>query len=231
LSGLAHLIQNRVKGEYLAGLWESDLIRGLLWRGAHTIGYKHPYVKRSTSYIAPSWSWASKVGQVFFGFHIIHDNKTGCCDPESYQTKVIKASVTRDGVDPMGRVTHGMLELAGPLRIAEWKMIDDPRYKVVNAPRRYFILDSSEPLDELPQLESSLKSDAVTGAKISPKGYIAFDLEDDHPSKLWCLLLIPKEGIALDRVENSNHYRRVGIFTLRDMDWFNNCEIQNVAIV
>lgn len=43
---------------YLAGLWEDDLIRGLLWHQVQGTPSRYP------TYVAPSWSWASSSGRV-----------------------------------------------------------------------------------------------------------------------------------------------------------------------
>ncbi|KAE9369225.1 HET-domain-containing protein [Stipitochalara longipes BDJ] len=62
ISGLAATIAGLLKGDvYLAGIWEKDLIRGLLWisvPGTAVAGPKRiPY---------PSWSWASYCGRIHF---------------------------------------------------------------------------------------------------------------------------------------------------------------------
>jgi hypothetical protein len=65
LSGLS-----RMKGQYteerdiyLAGLWRSSLLEGLMWCSADPkTGVQSP----TPDYIAPSWSWASVVGSVCF---------------------------------------------------------------------------------------------------------------------------------------------------------------------
>ncbi|KAM3417341.1 hypothetical protein BST61_g5592 [Cercospora zeina] len=45
------------EGRYLAGLWEADLLRGLLWVWADINDGME--VLRPKGYLAPSWSWAS----------------------------------------------------------------------------------------------------------------------------------------------------------------------------
>lgn len=47
-------------GEFLAGLWSNDLLRGLLW---HAEGDKNHW-PADRGYVAPSWSWAALPGRV-----------------------------------------------------------------------------------------------------------------------------------------------------------------------
>jgi len=59
ISGLANRFAPHVKGKYLAGLWESDLHRDLMWRCDEP--RRRPERER-----APSWSWAAIDGPVSF---------------------------------------------------------------------------------------------------------------------------------------------------------------------
>lgn len=52
LTGLARLIQKQTGNEYVAGLWRSDMVKGMLWM---TTDPK----KTILEYRAPCWSWAS----------------------------------------------------------------------------------------------------------------------------------------------------------------------------
>ncbi|RSL45790.1 hypothetical protein CEP54_014128 [Fusarium duplospermum] len=54
ISGLASLFAKRLDDEYVAGLWRSHLIEGLLWQGLSC--------RRVQEYRSPSWSWASMDG-------------------------------------------------------------------------------------------------------------------------------------------------------------------------
>jgi hypothetical protein len=60
LSGLAQNFQHAVpQAEYLAGIWSTHLPAALLWRTRYT-------ARRPMSYIAPTWSWASIVGNITY---------------------------------------------------------------------------------------------------------------------------------------------------------------------
>lgn len=63
LTGIAKVFQDRLKSHYLAGIWLSDLARGLLWELAKPLSFEKGYnqdVYRLSpeSKFAPSWSWA-----------------------------------------------------------------------------------------------------------------------------------------------------------------------------
>ena len=62
ISGLAKRVQSCLDDEYLAGLWKASLPSGLLWCAGRRPGCP----KRSSSYCAPTWSWASMEGGVCF---------------------------------------------------------------------------------------------------------------------------------------------------------------------
>lgn len=59
--GVARLFQNYLRTKYLAGLWETDIARGLLWDASGRAGRT---VSRPQPPIAPSWSWISVIPTV-----------------------------------------------------------------------------------------------------------------------------------------------------------------------
>jgi hypothetical protein len=58
LSGIAMRLHLHTKVQYLAGLWERNIERQLLWRPSREDK------RRPTKYRAPSWSWASMEGPI-----------------------------------------------------------------------------------------------------------------------------------------------------------------------
>lgn len=66
MSGLASALQTHINSTYLAGLWEFDLPKQLLWASDWTaVGSDLPPPLLEDGY-APSWSWASVPGTVWF---------------------------------------------------------------------------------------------------------------------------------------------------------------------
>ncbi|KAI1444678.1 HET-domain-containing protein [Annulohypoxylon stygium] len=83
MSGIAQLAQMSIRSRYLAGIWEVDMVRGLLWHTWFSFGAKpkrdfgtlvsplatiepmRPLGRDGKPVVrAPSWSWASIQGQV-----------------------------------------------------------------------------------------------------------------------------------------------------------------------
>lgn len=89
ISGLAQVIgvADHRLGEYMAGLWESDLLRGLKWmtgyRGVGANARTSPSLRRIADYTAPSWSWAAYEGPISYGSTCELDSII--CDFEFYE--------------------------------------------------------------------------------------------------------------------------------------------------
>ncbi|RSM08593.1 hypothetical protein CEP52_004608 [Fusarium oligoseptatum] len=64
LSGLASRISGLLNDDYMAGLWRSNMVEGLLW----TRDNKQGCMKdgKPKKWRAPSWSWASIVGEIVY---------------------------------------------------------------------------------------------------------------------------------------------------------------------
>jgi hypothetical protein len=98
ISGLARIISERMgNDEYLAGLWRSSLIEGLMWQGlgAH----------RAIEYRAPSWSWASIDGVPGSGMHHKYERVA----------EIIDCKVEPKGKNAFGEVKSGWIKLRAPL--------------------------------------------------------------------------------------------------------------------
>lgn len=102
LSGLASLLASSIPeghDDYLAGIWRQDLAGGLLWQT------EEPCARFST-YIAPTWSWASMAGKISyfreryqFPFESLVDIEEAACDKSRF--------------DPTGSVSGGHIRLIG----------------------------------------------------------------------------------------------------------------------
>ncbi|KAK1241336.1 hypothetical protein MKX08_001310 [Trichoderma sp. CBMAI-0020] len=124
ISALAKFFSEENPGqEYLAGLWKSDLQRGLLWTSSskrkvqHVLepcsqGYRLQRV--SQEYIAPSWSWAGQPDPVrWIGNITSTEFEDGVFFPE--YTLLHAEVVAADKSNPYGRVTSAYLELDAKL--------------------------------------------------------------------------------------------------------------------
>lgn len=114
VSGLAHEMHSQVGGEYYAGLWERDLMVGLLWSTIPGQGSGEESTKRS-----PSWSWAAIDRPVRYGGVLNLTAKWR--DPKFHCASDLKAQVTPSTRDPMGRVSGGQLTVEGRVKEVRWK--------------------------------------------------------------------------------------------------------------
>jgi hypothetical protein len=101
------------KGEsqrYLAGLWDGDIINGLLWsRNNRVLG---EYLEPVAQYRAPSWSWASVDGAVRYDRVMDMGDQDWSYGPQPETT--ISAGVTfADPVNVFGEITDGSMVLVG----------------------------------------------------------------------------------------------------------------------
>jgi len=63
LAGVAQKLADYSGNEYVAGLWKDDLYRGIMWAPVWV-----SEIKRTETYRAPSWSWSSIDGRVYWPF-------------------------------------------------------------------------------------------------------------------------------------------------------------------
>ncbi|KXX74358.1 hypothetical protein MMYC01_208370 [Madurella mycetomatis] len=114
LSGLAQAITKETGGEYMAGLWKSGLLEGLIWCKAQA----GEALVAAPEYVAPSWSWASVTGSVQFPIYSWYTRrarwKARMADFESLAEYVGHSTVARDA-DSYGRLKSGHLTLKAPL--------------------------------------------------------------------------------------------------------------------
>lgn len=114
VSAIAQEIGERTQDQYLAGMWQSNLLETLLWMREA----KSP-VKRPDLYRAPSWSWASIEGEVDFPSRFAADD-----DDETRPGLVVQLVTCHTQLEhlfaPYGAVRSGSLKLTGKLRRAIW---------------------------------------------------------------------------------------------------------------
>ncbi|OJD28826.1 het domain-containing protein [Diplodia corticola] len=117
VSALAAMIADRTGDRYIAGLWEADLHRGLLWRSflsgdPNSILGLSNFIQELTRpglFIAPSWSWASL--QTVKGW-ITYEQT----NPE---LTICEAHAQIDGLNPFGRIKDAHLLVSGKLHHAQ----------------------------------------------------------------------------------------------------------------
>jgi hypothetical protein len=181
LSGLAKLFRfKELLGEYVAGLWTEHLDRMLCWSyPSHRVPGNRP-----AGYIAPTWSWASIQGGVYFSN--FWDDKAGILGAYSTIIGSVKdIAVVCAGADPTGAVSDGYLTLSGQLQEAKLLILpyDHNRQRSQRPPR------PPREMSELDLDSQSELSDSDSDADPSANYY----RESEHPYKY----RIVREGIDL----------------------------------
>ncbi|KAH8775892.1 heterokaryon incompatibility protein-domain-containing protein [Hyaloscypha finlandica] len=101
ISGLARNIQLQSKEQYVAGLWREDLELQLCWH--KILDDEGP---RYIPYTAPTWSWASIDGPIDFY------NRPKSLEREHLSIRILKVKVGSAGLDSLGAVTSGCLDVS-----------------------------------------------------------------------------------------------------------------------
>lgn len=131
LSGLASKFEKYFpKGQYLAGLWSSHLPSVLLWRTIH-------HSRRPTSYIAPSWSWASLVGAVTYETQRLEASikdiskrpKESAADYDFGDIIVDSTYIQPKGVDPFGEILNASLVLRATVVSVDHRPMEEEKYR------------------------------------------------------------------------------------------------------
>jgi hypothetical protein len=131
LRGLARVMEARTGERYVAGLWASHLLCGILWhRGTDTDG-EAQWLRAVEMYRAPSWSWASLDWSIVMpGRPDIESSML----PAKCMLKAIEVSVTPKGTDPHGRLSDGVLRVTGKVQVADARSANPLQWRI-NVPR------------------------------------------------------------------------------------------------
>ena len=102
LSGIAQAIQERTGSTYVAGLWSGNIAEDLLWERVGDL-------RTPTEYLAPSFSWASIVGEVDYrcymnGKHVYRE-----------VSRVLSIGTHVQGCNQFGTVWGGEMSISGPV--------------------------------------------------------------------------------------------------------------------
>ncbi|KAF4630421.1 hypothetical protein G7Y89_g7720 [Cudoniella acicularis] len=121
ISGIAKRLQGNLYDAYYAGIWKGQLPQCLLWRAKHGVVDK---VTQPSSYLAPTWSWASvKIAVDFPRMDSVEAYSYTKILAEVVQTEIVLASP-----DPTGQVLSGFIKLRGMLWtvVLHWRNETNP---------------------------------------------------------------------------------------------------------
>jgi len=108
ISGLARIFQGlfSAHSQYVAGIWTGDIHNGLAWHKEST-GTKEVVPRSPNFHQAPSFSWASMDGPIFFLAE--RRNRLTSCD--SYAARLLHVESVPFGSDLLGQVSQASLTL------------------------------------------------------------------------------------------------------------------------
>lgn len=175
---------------YVAGMWKESLVEDLVWKEQHIIYGNRIEAKGEFGYRAPSWSWASTEGNIWFP-------RTNVIDAVS----ILDCIAIPEGEDPFGQVSGGWIKIRCPIKYA-------------TTISKHHLHDKKSGLENVAAvwLDTRGSSNAVTSLEYSwepSSGFI-------------CSLICQAEGLILTPVVVDSHikYRRVGMFYLKNEEWF-----------
>ncbi|KAG8167132.1 hypothetical protein KVR01_002821 [Diaporthe batatas] len=189
ISAIAHELQPFMNCRYLAGHWETDLIRQIAWTGSNSS-------QRASAYRAPSWSWASVDGNIQFS-KFLNDHPTLKQTKEAFYplAKVLDVDVELLTDDPMGQVTSGSLTLWCRLIELEVQRLFPDRHGARNGRNEGG--------------EAILVNGELTCL------HIQLDDEDSRPSVPWSVFCVPISARILSRSETELRFEFYSILLER----------------
>ncbi|KAF5568927.1 heterokaryon incompatibility protein [Fusarium phyllophilum] len=114
VAGMASYIASLSGMKYKAGLWEEDILRGLMWRRSSS-----GHSKRVPGG-APTWSWASITGPVYYDkFFTMRVDHRGKIDHRAeLDLDITDTAVEEEQADSFGNVRRGEIKASGVLKHA-----------------------------------------------------------------------------------------------------------------
>ncbi|RFN43156.1 hypothetical protein FIE12Z_12607 [Fusarium flagelliforme] len=211
LSGIANIIQKKIKQRYIAGLWEPAFTQGLMWNSGRPATGGHLETEQSKTdeqqLKVPSWSWAANRHRVFFS--VLPCWKLVC--------KIEECDVKSRGSETSGQLLSWRLRLRGSfqrLNLSDMGLErhDDARFNLFESSRAcapmYVYLDSP------------------TGSQIPDRAYPCLlvglsnrytkDKEKDEDERRAHALVLQSTGRLSESVEQ---YRRIGTLDIMLKDW------------
>lgn len=133
LQGIAQRFGREIGCAYYAGLWEDHLLSDLLW---HSLSAK--YSSRPPKWRAPSWSWASIYGRVFFELSDEPWEVMAKLDPK---VEILSVSTTPSGISTYGELKGADLVLRGKYVCVSYLKVTENNTLRIETNERAFDLD------------------------------------------------------------------------------------------
>ena len=231
ISSLAAGLGKVIGDTYLAGLWQRDLYRGLLWSAPNSTKMKDDM----RCYRAPSWSWASLSGACSFIVRQIY-LKADATPVITIKDVILAASTPALG--SYGELSDGILTFTGLLKRAHPKGIEGENifYAIAKDSDEVALFDLQEqrvvgyyyPDNKSRAALSEVWCCPVLTKGVSTKGVLnvakAEMEKGGQLAQAYGLVLYP-----LDQRERI--YMRVGLTWITDFSWFKGIQAVDLRIV
>ncbi|KAI0415448.1 heterokaryon incompatibility protein-domain-containing protein [Xylaria grammica] len=236
VSGLAQIAKSKIRSRYLGGLWEVDMVRGLLWQCGRLP--REPPPRRRVATLpcprndpsmqaqvvpmeVPSWSWAKLQSRVRIGW-------VGRTEIQYHESNWL--------VRPKyeGRWTRDTTCHATAVYIKRCELEFFGRPQRVKCPekkgRRFNVhVVPIQEDGENPAIESNDNNRDLVASNIV--GYGSIDLPEEMVPNPWCLPVTKTEGLILARDEQGK-FRRLGIMAkILDLEWMMSGREEEVCLV
>ncbi|KAI0446188.1 heterokaryon incompatibility protein-domain-containing protein [Xylaria telfairii] len=198
--------------DYLAGIWKEQFLLHCLWKVA-------PFrVKRPSTYVAPSWSWASVIGFISYPW----TEKFSLSDIEILCI-LLDAETTLNSSYRFGMVSGGFMSIRARTRGLVWWKLDTDRIGSIPYGRATALTEFQS--TDVPSGDAQIRCEV--------------DIPTEWPANTYVPLVgveicivrnnvrnmdgIKAFGLVLERID-ADSYRRVGWLTVYDADshdyWF-----------
>lgn len=238
IAALAQEASRVLNSRYLAGLWECDMARGLLWRPCYHFqagpNAKIPVTRPKSTFLtketgavvrAPSWSWAAVQGPVTQELYTPPQIKK-YKDPAYQRVRPKHTNPDRWTLDPhCGVKALHMptceLQLVG--HVAEVEILRQPLSEYLELKPKWLRLTSwTARQSGLLLADREMSGEATAGegvfSQVAAVGFFDVSAERQCFDHVWCLPIVKDKGLVLKKNADDT-FSRVGWFLPRDGDW------------
>lgn len=231
-SGITQRLQDVLDGDYLAGLWASDLHQGLVWTGDGGTA------EHGQEYRAPSWSWAVTDQPISFSQPMWSMREPGDLDMQLVEQKL----EFTDASNQYGEVKGGHIRVKGLTRPMAYRSLEaesienferewvasfdscgawdesgdfmDDAFRVVDDETEGLMLCGIDPeYQEQGCRITHPDTDAVNNEEfLVMRVYMEMSQESETDGAAWCLILRRQSG------QEEESYARVGLLDMREVD-------------
>lgn len=184
VAGLASHVASLSGMQYKAGLWEEDILRGMMWQRSSS-----GYAERISGG-APTWSWASITGPVYYDqfFTMLVDNRGKIKRHAELDLDIAGTTIEEEWPGTFGNVRRGEIKASGVLRNATTVLRPEQDWK----PEWELDLQPAEP-----------EADFLKGCQVLRLAVAYRDKQGTNPVVYF--LIVRETG------RGENEYQRVGL--------------------